>query len=117
MQFFPLGLTVGEAFLAAGTGVLAVLSFPPFGLWPLSLLSISLFLILLREQTSEKARVLGLLYGLVYGLGTMSWFFGIFGAMAISLIALFAAYFGLLATLIGVTKGRSPLSRALLTGL
>jgi apolipoprotein N-acyltransferase len=60
---------------------------------------------------------LGLVYGLGYGLGVMYWFFGIFHALAVPLIALFAAYFGVLSTLIAATRGRSPLSRAALVAL
>src|SRR5262249_17467197 len=51
------------------------------------------------------------------GLGVMHWFFGIFSFVAVSLIAIFAAYFGLLATLIATTRGRSPFLRAALTAL
>jgi apolipoprotein N-acyltransferase len=96
---------------------MSVLSFPPFGFWLLSLVGIALLLRLLRDQNTETARNLGLLYGLAYGLGTMYWFFDIFSVFAIPLIAIFAAYFGLLATLIAMTKGIHPIARALLVGL
>jgi apolipoprotein N-acyltransferase len=96
---------------------LGALAFPPFALFPLSLVSISLFLRLIRDRPVADARPLGVLYGLVYALTTMYWLFGIFGPFAISLIALMAAYFGLLATLIGITRNASPLARAALAAL
>jgi apolipoprotein N-acyltransferase len=101
----------------ASAGLFGAAAFPPLGLWPLALVSVWLFLSLLRDRTATEARSLGLLYGCVYGLGTMYWFFGIFGPYAISLIALMAGYFGLLATLIGLTRGRPPLVRAALVAL
>jgi apolipoprotein N-acyltransferase len=47
----------------------------------------------------------------------MYWMFGIFGVLAISFVGLMAAYFGILATLIGLTRDRPPVVRALLIGL
>jgi apolipoprotein N-acyltransferase len=79
--------------------------------------AVALLLSLLRNQSAETAFNLGLVYGAVYGLGIMYWFFGIFHVLAIPLIGLFAAYFGLLAGLVGLTKGWSPWLRAVLAGL
>jgi apolipoprotein N-acyltransferase len=100
-----------------GAGLLGAAAFPPLGLWPLALVSIALFLLLLRDEPSARARPLGLVYGLAYGLGTMYWFFGIFDVLAVALIALMAAYFGLLATLVGMTRGRPLWVRCLLVAL
>src|SRR5262249_45944211 len=74
-------------------------------------------LYLLRDGTYEKTRFVGMIYGIVYGLATMYWFFNIFSVLAISLIALFAGYFWLWAWLIGTTRGLSPLARAGLVAL
>jgi apolipoprotein N-acyltransferase len=71
MRFLRFGLSLREAGVAAGSGILSALSFPPFGLWPLALAGVALFLWPLRQAGAEKARSLGLVYGLVYGLGTM----------------------------------------------
>jgi apolipoprotein N-acyltransferase len=109
----------------SGRQVLAVLvaallgaaAFPPLELWPLSLVSVACLLYALRDRTSAQARQLGLIYGLVYAFGTMYWMFGIFGPVAISFVALMAAYFGILATLIGMTRGRSPWARCALVGI
>jgi apolipoprotein N-acyltransferase len=112
-----IGISFREGIVATGAGLLGAAAFPPLGLWPLSLVSIYLFLSILRDRTATEARSLGMLYGFVYGLGTMYWFFGIFGFYAISLIALMAGYFGLLATLIGMTRGRPLFARAALVAL
>jgi apolipoprotein N-acyltransferase len=111
------GVSFREGIGIVSAGLLGAAAFPPLGLWPLSLVSIWLFLRMLRDMTATEARSLGLLYGCVYGLGTMYWFFGIFGPYAISLIALMAGYFGLLSTLIGMSRGRPLLMRAGLIAL
>jgi apolipoprotein N-acyltransferase len=47
----------------------------------------------------------------------MYWLFSVFGLLAIPLLALMAAYFGLLGTLIAVTRAHPPLLRAALVAL
>jgi apolipoprotein N-acyltransferase len=116
-QFRCIGVPFRTAVYAAGVAVLGALSFPPFGLWPLSVVSVCLFVLLLRDLNTATARNLGLLYGFLYGLGTMYWFFGIFGVTAIALIAIFAAYYGILGTLVALTRGHAPLVRAALVAL
>jgi apolipoprotein N-acyltransferase len=108
------GRQVAAVLLAALFGAAA---FPPLGLWPLALVSVCCFLYQVRDRTSAQARQLGLLYGLVYGLGTMYWIFGIFGPVAISFVALMAVYFGILATLIGMTRDLSSWVRCALAGI
>ena len=51
-------------------------------------------------------------HGVVYALGTMYWFFGVFAGSAIPLLALMAGYFGLLGLCIGMTRGQSTWVRA-----
>jgi apolipoprotein N-acyltransferase len=97
--------------------ILSVLSFPPFGLWPCCLAAVAMLLVLLRDRSTLTATRIGFLYGLAYGLGTMHWFFSLFSVLAIPLIAIFAAYFALLAYLIALTRNQTPLVRALLAGL
>jgi apolipoprotein N-acyltransferase len=97
--------------------LLGAAAFPPLGIWPCILVSITFFLWIIRNRNSSEARSLGILYGAVYGLGTMYWFFGLFGIYAISLIGLMAGYFGLLATLIGMTRRQTPFLRAALIAL
>jgi apolipoprotein N-acyltransferase len=82
MRALPLGVTPRHGLFAIGIGLLSAASFPPIGLWPLSIVAIVLLLRLIRERTVSEARNLGLLYGLAYGLGTMYWFFSLVGVIA-----------------------------------
>ncbi len=112
-----IGVSFREGIGILATAGLGAAAFPPLGLWPLSLASLCLFLCLLRKHGPTQARPLGLLFGMFFGLGTMYWMFGIFGPLAISFIAIMAGYFGILATLIGMTRDRSPLARCALIAL
>ncbi len=112
-----LGVSLRDFLAAAGSALLGAAAFPPVCLWPCTLISIVLFLSIIHDRQTSEARRLGLVYGLFYGLGTMYWMFGIFGALAVSLIALMAGYFGILATAIGLTRGHRPLARAALAAL
>ncbi|MFO0937463.1 MAG: nitrilase-related carbon-nitrogen hydrolase [Gemmataceae bacterium] len=113
------GVSLRDGCVAVVAGLMGAAAFPPLGVWPLSLVSISLFLLILRDLDQGRARPLGLLYGLVFGSGTMYWMFrpGLFGIMAIPLVALMAGYFGLFATLFALTRQRPPLIRATLAAL
>src|SRR5262249_3904142 len=65
----------------------------------------ALFLRLLRDQDTRAARNLGLVYGIAFAGGTMYWLFWIFKYVAVSFLGIMAAYFGLFATLVGMTRG------------
>jgi apolipoprotein N-acyltransferase len=73
--------------------------------------------LLIRNHDAQSARNLGLLYGLAFAVGTMYWLFAIFKAMAVPLVAIMAAYFGVLATLIAMTRNQRPLVRAYLVAM
>jgi apolipoprotein N-acyltransferase len=92
---------------------LGAAAFPPIGIWPLIFASIALFATTLREAEPLAARNLGLTYGLAFGLGTMYWLFKLFGMRALPLVGLMAAYFGLFATLVSMTRGMNPWLRAI----
>jgi apolipoprotein N-acyltransferase len=117
MTALPLGVRPGQGALALAAGLLGAAAFWPLALWPLLLVSVAVFLRLLRDQDSQTARNIGLVYGLAFAGGTMYWMFGIFGALAVPLLALMAAYFGLLATLIALTRGQGVPARAALAAL
>jgi apolipoprotein N-acyltransferase len=117
MRLLRLGVSPRDGLLAAGAALLGAAAFPPLGLWPFALVSVACLLRLLRDCEPREALDLSLVYGVVYGLGTMWWFFGIFGGLAIPMIALMGGYFGLLGALVGMTRGRNPLLRAALVGL
>jgi apolipoprotein N-acyltransferase len=117
MTALPLGITPRQGILALAAGLLGAAAFWPISLWPLLLVSLCLFLRLLRDQDTQTARNIGLVYGFAFSAGTMHWMFLIFGALAISLVVIMAAYFGLLATLVALTRGFSVPARACLIAL
>jgi apolipoprotein N-acyltransferase len=112
-----LGVSPREGLLATGAALLGAAAFPPLGLWPFALVSVACLLRLLRDRPLREALDLSLVYGVVYGLGTMYWFFGIFSGLAIPMIALMGAYFGLLGALVGMTRGRNAFLRAAMVGI
>ena len=112
MRFLRVGVSPRHGLLAILFALLGAAAFPPLGLWPLTFASIAGLLIVLRDRTPREALNLGLAYGITYALGTMYWFFGLFGGMAIPLVALMAGYFGLLAWCVGWTRGWRPLARS-----
>ena len=117
MAALPLGVSLRQGALAVATGLLGATAFWPLAFWPLLLASLVLFLRLLRDENVRTARNLGLVYGLCFAAGTMYWMFAIFGRLAVPLLGLMAAYFGLLATLIGLTRGLKVPARAALVAL
>lgn len=117
MPALPLGVSPRLGGLAILAGLVGAAAFPPIGLWPLSLVSTAALLWLIRDQDAANARNLGLAYGIAYGFGTMYWLFALFGSTAIALVGLMAAYFGLFATLVGLTRGYPPLARAVLVAV
>ena len=114
MKALPLGVTPRQGLLALVAGLLGAAAFWPLSFWPLMLVSIAIFLRLLRDQDGQTARNIGLVYGFALCAGTMSWLFWIFGVLALPLLVITAAYFGLLATLFAMTR---PLPVAVRVGL
>ena len=112
-----IGVTPRQGASALAAGLLGAGAFWPLSLWPLLPFSIVLFLWLLRDQGTQAARNVGLIYGLAFAGGTMYWMFWIFGAMAVPLLAIMAAYFGLLAMLVALTRGTPGPARAALVAL
>jgi apolipoprotein N-acyltransferase len=88
MHRLRVGISWRDALASAGSALLGAAAFSPLSFWPLALVSSALFLWLIRARTTADARVIGLVYGLVYGLGTMYWLFGIFGFLAVSFVFL-----------------------------
>ncbi len=117
MRMLPLGVPPLEGLMALIAGLLGAAAFPPLGFWYLSLASLCLFLAVVRNQSTETARNVGLVYGLALAGGTMYWFFNIFHFFAVPLLAIMAAYFGLLGHLIALTRSVRPLVRAALVAV
>ncbi len=117
MTALPLGVAPRQGVLALVAGLLGAGAFWPLPLWPLMLLSVALWLRLLRDQDVQTARNLGLVYGVAFAAGTMHWMFLVFGVMAVPLLAIMAAYFGLLAMLFALTRGLNVAARVCLVAV
>lgn len=101
--------------LATIAGGLGAAAFPPIAAYPQILVSMGLFLWLLRDLDHQTARNLGVVYGLTLGLGTMYWFFVVFTFKALPLIFLMALYCALLAQCVSMTKGMNTFWRITIT--
>lgn len=112
-----LGIKPRQGLLAVAAGLLGAAAFWPISAWPPMLVSVCLFLRLLRDQGVQAARNIGLVYGLAFAAVTMYWMILIFGARAVLLLMFMAAYFGLLSTLVALTRGYIVLARACLIAL
>ena len=102
--------------LVVVSGILVPLCFPPYGLWPLLLLSLPPLLFATRDTTPRRTFYLGMLQGMIgYGV-SLYWLFNIFSATAISLYAIMAAFVGLFCLLFSALSRRteSPVLRILL---
>lgn len=92
------------------------LCFPPFGWWPLVLLTFSLLFLATMNTTPRRGFYLGLLHGIIgYGI-TLYWLFHIFSSAAIPLfaiLALFTAFFCLLFNYLS-KRTKSPVLNVLL---
>ncbi len=102
----------GPVPLTTLSGLLAVLAFPRFDLAGLAWVSLAPLLFALRRTSSPRAAGLGLLFGCVFGGGTLYWWFGRLGGTPAASILLaylgFAAYyllFGLLYNLVSRRAG------------
>jgi apolipoprotein N-acyltransferase len=109
--------------LAALSGGLSFLAFPPAGLWPLAFVALAPFLWLVRASRPRRGLVLGFVFGLVLTGSVLYWIL-LFGELAWSSLtivtALYPAAFGLVAPILW--RGRRPVRSsvglaALWTGL
>lgn len=114
---FEVGVSLRDGLGILAAGLLAAAAFPPLGYGPLILPSVVLLLFILRDQKVGDARNLAIVYGFLLGLGTMYWMIGLFGWLAFCLIGLMAAYFGLLGTLVGLTRDQPAWARAVLAAV
>lgn len=93
--------------LALASGALLPLAFAPFNLWPLAILAPAVLMALLTDATPRRAALLGLCFGAgTFGAGTWWLYISIRGfggapvvlavALIVVLVAVMAAYHGLL---------------------
>jgi apolipoprotein N-acyltransferase len=58
---------------AAAAGGLLVLAFPPYGIWPLAIVSVAAFALLTRGVRARRGAWVGLVYGLAFFVPLLSW--------------------------------------------
>jgi len=68
----PVG-TRWAALIAAGAGLLAVLAFPRFGVWPLAFASVGSFSVVVHGRRARQAAWLGLVYGAALFVPLLHW--------------------------------------------
>ncbi|WP_370079422.1 apolipoprotein N-acyltransferase [Streptacidiphilus sp. MAP12-16] len=78
--------------LAVLCGLLLALSFPPYGLWPLSLVAVAGLSLLTRRRTPRQAAWTGFVFGAPFLLWLLFWL-NVIGLDAWSLLALFESLF------------------------
>jgi apolipoprotein N-acyltransferase len=61
------------ALVAVGAGLLAVLAFPRFGIWPVAIVSVALLSLAVDGRRSRTAAWIGYLYGLAFMVPLVSW--------------------------------------------
>ncbi len=108
--------TAGQLTLVLLSGAMLPLCFPPYGWWPLLLVSLPVLLFALEGTTPRRAFYLGMLQGMVgYGI-SLYWLFNIFSATAISLYAIMASFTGLFCVLFSILakRTRAPVLNVLL---
>jgi apolipoprotein N-acyltransferase len=58
---------------AAAAGGLLVAAFPPYGIWPLAVLSVAAFALLTRDVRARRGAWVGMVYGLAFFVPLLSW--------------------------------------------
>ncbi len=89
-------LTLGRLGLAALAGAALVLAFPPYGWWPLSVVAVAGFTLLVRGRSILFGIALGAVFGMTFFLGLMPWLRVIGPDAWIGLSAMCAVFLALL---------------------
>jgi apolipoprotein N-acyltransferase len=96
--------------------VLLVLAFPPFGLWPLTPVSVAALMLVCRDISLRASATLGLVFGLAFFLGLMPWLrvIGVDAWVALSVLeALYIAALAIALRLVAPLPGWPVWSAAL----
>lgn len=101
--------------MGLGAGILLALSFPPYGLPFLLPFGIAVLLVALRDAEVRSAAYTGFVCALAYFGGTLFWLANLFGAAAVSLVAIASIFPMLFAVLYVWLRQRLPLPEWLLT--
>ena len=67
------GAPSGVRLLGAAAAGLLVAAFPPYGIWPLAILSVAAFALVTRGVRARRGPGLGLVYGLAFFVPLLSW--------------------------------------------
>ena len=94
--------------LVIGSAGLAALAFPPVGWWPLAIFAWLPFWFGIHGAGGLYGFRLGLLHGMVLYALTLTWLWNIFGALAMGLWLILAAFIGLVAAIFGALSARHP---------
>ncbi|MGZ4609903.1 MAG: apolipoprotein N-acyltransferase [Actinomycetes bacterium] len=122
----PRGALPPRLLAAVASGLAAAAAFPPFGVWPLAIVAVAVFALLLRNQGWRRGALLGGVHGLAFFLPLLHWsgvyvgvlpwvllalsqaaFFALYGALAPTLWRLPGAPFFLAALWVAVEAARS----------
>lgn len=77
---------------AAAAGLVLAFSFPPYGMWPLALVSVAALSLLTRGRSARVGALHGLLFGLAFSLILLDWM-RVIGVDAWVLISVLEALF------------------------
>jgi apolipoprotein N-acyltransferase len=89
----PRGSRLPRLLAAAASGLAAAAAFPPVGLWPLAIVAVAVFLLLLRDQGWRRGALFGLVHGMAFFLPLLHWSGVYVGALPWVLLALSQAVF------------------------
>lgn len=99
----PVFATRWAALTACVGGLIGVLAFPRFGLWPLAIVSVALLSIAVRGRRARTAAWLGYLYGAAFLLPLLHWTGVYVGAAPWLILCLsFAGFFALLGAVLPI---------------
>jgi apolipoprotein N-acyltransferase len=97
--------------LVVVSGALMPLCFPPFGWWPLLLVTFPPLFLATTNTTPRRAYYLGMLQGGIGYAGSLYWFFHIFAQAAPFLFAILAMFTGLFCLLLNIfTQKKTPVA-------
>lgn len=93
--------------LAAGSGLIGTLAFPPFGYWSLAIVSVAGFSLAISGQRARRGAVLGAIFGAGLFLPMLHWSATYVGAVPwLILVMSQAAYLSLLAAVLATVQSR-----------
>jgi apolipoprotein N-acyltransferase len=90
--------------LAAASGLALAAAFPPYGLWPLSLVSVAALLLLTRGRTVRQGAWLGFAFGWPFFIWLLQWLHTVGWDAVVGLAAIEAAFLAVLGACLVVSR-------------